>query len=89
VQAIDITKSEPIDLLISDYHLGDLEPDGLQLIRALQQRSPAPLPALLMTGDVSSRLELDARSQGVPVLHKPVRPQLLREHVLAQLSSDP
>ncbi|MEN9771185.1 MAG: hypothetical protein RLZZ180_2815 [Pseudomonadota bacterium] len=89
VQAIDITKSEPIDLLISDYHLGDLEPDGLQLIRALQQRSPGPLPALLMTGDVSSRLELDARSQGVPVLHKPVRPQLLREHVLAQLSSDP
>jgi signal transduction histidine kinase len=88
VQAIDISKSQPIDLLISDYHLGDLEPDGLQLIRALQQRSPAPLPALLMTGDVSSRLELDARSQGVPVLHKPVRPQLLREQVLARLASD-
>ncbi len=86
VQALDISKSQTIDLLISDYHLGDLEPDGLQLIHALQQRSAGRLPALLMTGDVSSGLELRARSLGIPVLHKPVRPQWLREQVLAQLS---
>jgi len=89
VQAIDISKSQGIDLLISDYHLGDLEPDGLQLINALRQRAPGLLPALLMTGDVSSQLELTARSQGIPVLHKPVRPQLLREQVLARLSPPP
>jgi len=86
VQALDISNSQTIDLLISDHHLGDLEPDGLHLIHALQQRSADRLPALLMTGDVSSGLELRARSQGIPVLHKPVRPQWLREQVLAHLS---
>jgi hypothetical protein len=33
---------------------------------------------MLMTGDVSAKLEARAAEVGVPILHKPVRPQVLR-----------
>ena len=48
-------------------------------------RACVSLPALLMTGDVSAQLEASAHQQGVRVLHKPVRPQVLREQVLELL----
>lgn len=83
VEAIEASRNRPVDLLISDYHLGDLEPNGLQLIHTLRTRAARDLPALLITGDVSTQLEASAHLQGVQVLHKPVRPQALREQVLA------
>jgi signal transduction histidine kinase/CheY-like chemotaxis protein len=82
VEAIEASRDRPVDLLISDYHLGDLEPNGLQLIQTLRARADRALPALLLTGDVSAQLEASAHSQGVRVLHKPVRPQVLRDQVL-------
>jgi CheY-like chemotaxis protein len=85
VEALEASRNRPVDLLISDYHLGDLEPNGLQLIQTLRARADRTLPALLMTGDVSAQLEASARLQGVRVLHKPVRPQVLREQVLELL----
>ena len=85
VEALEASRNRPVDLLISDYHLGDLEPNGLQLIQTLRARADRALPALLMTGDVSAQLEASAHQQGVRVLHKPVRPQVLREQVLELL----
>jgi signal transduction histidine kinase/CheY-like chemotaxis protein len=74
------------DLVVSDHHLGDREPSGVELIaglrqQGLQQGRPI-LPALLMTGDVSPQLEAQAREAGVQVLHKPVRPAVFRTHLL-------
>ena len=54
----------------------------MQLIQTLRARSDRALPAMLMTRDVSAQLEASAHSQGVRVLHKPVRPLVLRDQVL-------
>jgi signal transduction histidine kinase/CheY-like chemotaxis protein len=83
VEAIDATGNLEIDLLISDYHLGDFEPNGLQLIQTMRSRAVRAIPALLMTGDVSAQLEAQAQLQDVRVVHKPVRPAVLRAQVLA------
>lgn len=79
------------DLVVSDHHLGDREPNGIELIQALRQQGqregrPA-MRALLMTGDVSAQLESLARDSGVRVLHKPVRPQLLRSSLVELMIS--
>jgi CheY-like chemotaxis protein len=79
------------DLVVSDHHLGDREPNGIELIQALRQQGqregrPA-LRALLMTGDVSAQLESLAHDSGVRVLHKPVRPQLLRASLVELVAS--
>jgi CheY-like chemotaxis protein len=77
-------------VLVTDFHLGDREPDGLELVKALREQAQRlghpDLPALLMTGDVSAQLETQAREAGVQVLHKPVRPKVLRESVLRLIS---
>ena len=72
------------DLIISDFHLGDREPDGLVVIEAMRA-AHAPgqaLPAILLTGDVAPELEAAARRVGVAVLHKPVRPGVLQRCML-------
>ena len=74
------------DLVVSDHHLGDREPNGLELIKGLREQGSrsgrALLPALLMTGDVSPQLETQAREAGVRILHKPVRPKVLRSNLV-------
>ncbi len=78
------------DLVVSDHHLGDREPNGIELIAGLRQlglgQGHPTLPALLMTGDVSAQLEAQAREVGVQVLHKPVRPSVFRAHLLELMS---
>jgi CheY-like chemotaxis protein len=83
-EAKSIARVQRLDLVISDFHLGDREPDGLLLIALLRQLQPGehPLPCVLMTGDVSSHLEAQASQQGVRILHKPVRPAVLQNTVI-------
>lgn len=57
-------------LLISDYHLPGGE-RGSALIAELRARSPAPLPAVLITGDPQA-VRADPLADGIPVLTKPV-----------------
>ena len=89
-EALDCARQEWPDVLVTDFHLGDREPDGLELVKALREQAQRlghpDLPALLMTGDVSAQLETQAREAGVQVLHKPVRPKVLRESVLRLIS---
>jgi signal transduction histidine kinase/CheY-like chemotaxis protein len=79
------------DLVLSDHHLGDREPNGIELIAGLRMQGarlgrPA-LPALLMTGDVSAQLEAQAHEAGVRVMHKPVRPKVLQRGLMDLLES--
>lgn len=73
-----------LDLIISDFHLGDREPDGLAVIEAVRAgHAPGQaLPAILLTGDVAPELESAAGRAGVAVLHKPVRPGVLQRRML-------
>jgi signal transduction histidine kinase/CheY-like chemotaxis protein len=84
-EALQVAEKHRLDMVISDFHLGDREPDGLALItamRSLHAVQAATLPAILMTGDVSSQLEADAQRRKVRLLHKPVRPALLQNCML-------
>lgn len=90
-EAMQEARAQWPDLVVSDHHLGDREPNGIELIEALRQQGQRegrpPLRALLMTGDVSAQLESLAHNNGVRVLHKPVRPQLLRASLVELMSS--
>lgn len=89
-EALQCAHQQWPDLVVSDHHLGDREPNGLELIEGLRQqgvREGRPLlPALLMTGDVSPQLEAKARDARVRILHKPVRPKVLRASLVDLIS---
>jgi len=64
------------DVLLSDLRLSNGH-DGIAAIDELQKEL-GPLPAALLSGDVlGGRLH----ATSLPVLHKPVRPEALRELV--------
>jgi signal transduction histidine kinase len=71
-----------VDVLLSDLRLS-FGVDGIAAIEALQAEL-GRLPAALMTGDISAE-RLRELQAAVTVLHKPVRPEALRE-VLHRLS---
>ena len=54
------------------------------LIDALRKRAGANLPAALITGDGSEEVKQAARSRGVVLLTKPVKPASLRAFLAAQ-----
>ncbi|MDO9403243.1 MAG: hybrid sensor histidine kinase/response regulator [Polaromonas sp.] len=67
------------DLVMSDMHL-DGRMDGLEVIGRFRAAYPTPLlPAILLTGDLSSQLEAQAHALDVHVAHKPVRPSRFRK----------
>jgi CheY-like chemotaxis protein/anti-sigma regulatory factor (Ser/Thr protein kinase) len=86
-QSVQRRSEQEVDMVISDFHLGDREPDGLSVIEKLRtlQTGDRPLPAILMTGDVAPELEARAAQALVRVLHKPVRPAVLRQCILQAL----
>ena len=84
-QALGLCGGGPApDVVIADFHLDD--GDGLAAIAALRQPLGAGLPAVLVTADRSPGLAEQARSAGVAILNKPVKPAALRA-LLAQLSA--
>lgn len=58
----------PVDLVVSDYLLGD--GDGLEAIRVVRERWP--VPAILLTGNTAAEVLRRARDEEVLLLHKPV-----------------
>lgn len=78
------------DMLLTDYGMSPL--DGVALTRLLRDkvRSPAPLlPILMITAYTDKERMRLARDAGVQdVLHKPVTPQSLVEHV-ARIRGNP
>jgi Na+/proline symporter/signal transduction histidine kinase/CheY-like chemotaxis protein len=77
--AISESQTIPNGLLI-DYHLD--QGNGIEAIVTLRQRY-GDLPAILITADRSPAVREQARSEGVHVLHKPIKPAALRA-LLAQ-----
>lgn len=70
------------DLMVSDYRLP--HGDGLQAIAAARRRFGA-LPALLVTGDIAPHDLARLHDAGLRVLHKPFRPEALRDALLEAL----
>jgi signal transduction histidine kinase/CheY-like chemotaxis protein len=65
------------DLIISDHHFTHGE-NGITVIERLRQTFNVPIPALLITGDISVERKQEAAAGGFELLQKPVPPMLLR-----------
>jgi signal transduction histidine kinase/CheY-like chemotaxis protein len=68
---------ETPDLIISDHHFTHGE-NGIAVIERLRQAFDAPIPALLVTGDISVERRQEAEWGGYDLLQKPVPPLTLR-----------
>jgi CheY-like chemotaxis protein len=68
---------EKPDLIISDHHFTHGE-TGVAVIERLRRAFDAPIPALLVTGDISVERKQEAEARGYELLQKPVPPMILR-----------
>jgi hypothetical protein len=66
---------EPIDLIVTDYHLRDTL-NGIDVITAVRERYGRTIPAIVMTGDTSPSIEEDKIAR-LEVLSKPIEPEQL------------
>ena len=66
------------DLIICDYHLTQHGETGSSAIGRLRSNFKAPIPALLITGDISVERKQEAEAHGYEILQKPVPPISLR-----------
>lgn len=73
------------DVLIADFRLRQHE-NGIDTVRRLRGRIGREVPALLVTGDTAPERLREAQESGLPLLHKPVAPDKLREALLQALN---
>jgi signal transduction histidine kinase/ActR/RegA family two-component response regulator len=75
---LGLTDAEcPPDLVISDFHLSE-QSTGIDAIEQLRAAFGVPIPAFLVSGDISPTLLQQAQHGGYHLLHKPVDPMPLR-----------
>lgn len=67
-----VEQGNPVDLLISDYHLNDGE-TGTQVIAQLREMLGATLRAVLTTGDTSSAIQQLPRDPYLRITSKPIK----------------
>ncbi len=65
------------EVVIADYRLPDGE-NGLFVIQRIRQRYDPSMPAIVVTGDISPKILMEAEAKGCEVLRKPVEPGKLR-----------
>jgi signal transduction histidine kinase/CheY-like chemotaxis protein len=85
-EALRKAREENIDLLVTDYHLGDGE-TGTQVIAALRETLDHPLKAVLMTGDTSSAVQEMPRDSHLRVASKPINAEELLTLLRALLAA--
>lgn len=79
--------AERPSLIVSDYRLRAHE-TGIHVIERLREEYNDPdLPALLVSGDTDPARLSEAAARGIPLLHKPMQVQALREHVTSLLQA--
>ncbi len=75
-EAGEMAEGEMPVALISDHRLG-LSVNGLDVLRQLRYEFGDELPAFLLTGEASASLALEAQTNGVQLLHKPLHADAL------------
>jgi signal transduction histidine kinase len=75
-EALEAARVDCPDMVISDYRLRE-QRSGTQAIAVLRAEFGRDLPALLITGDTAPERLREAQASGIPLLHKPVSPELL------------
>jgi signal transduction histidine kinase/CheY-like chemotaxis protein len=74
-----------VDLIIADLRLPQYE-NGIDTIRRIRQRLGREVPALLITGQTEAESLRQVHDSGLPLLHKPVAPDLLHEAIREALN---
>ncbi|WP_416137827.1 NahK/ErcS family hybrid sensor histidine kinase/response regulator [Halomonas sp. HK25] len=80
--------AEPGTVLLVDYHLGDGEPDGLEVAARLREAHPG-LPVVVITANHDAALKSRIRQAGYHCLLKPIKPLRLRLLLTALLGPQP
>jgi response regulator of citrate/malate metabolism len=62
-EALEILSSKPVDLVLLDFHLPDVK--GLDMLRALRARSPAPVDVIAVTAARDPDTIRQAVAQGI------------------------
>lgn len=75
--ALDGIAGRKPTVIVSDYRLRDGW-SGVEVVRAVRGACGFPVPGILLTGDTSAALQVEARRDGLAILHKPVQPNELR-----------
>jgi CheY-like chemotaxis protein len=75
-------------MILSDYRLQE-GTNGIEAVQQLRLQLDHAVPACLMSGDTHPELMLVAKSAGLTLLHKPVRPAKLRNLLRRLLSVQP
>jgi PAS domain S-box-containing protein len=78
VEARSLAAREHPVVVLADYRLAELEPDGLELLRELCGPDLSAAAGALITADHSAMLSERARESGFPLLRKPLKPAALR-----------
>lgn len=86
-EALDILQQRQLspDLLICDHRLSSGE-TGLDGIKKIQQEHF--IPALMITGDTAPENLQTLNESGLPVIHKPVAPQILYKNISRLLDQE-
>jgi Na+/proline symporter/signal transduction histidine kinase len=85
-KAIFKQHSAKIDILLVDYQLDD-NLNGLDLMSEIEQLSPHPVPAILITATIDESVVLRAKAQGYGYLRKIIKPIALRAVMSATLAN--
>ncbi len=85
-QALEVVEAERPDCILTDLIMPDMR--GLALLETLQQAG-SEIPVVVLTADIQERVEAQCLELGaVRVLHKPVKPERLKETIAEVLGGE-
>jgi signal transduction histidine kinase/ActR/RegA family two-component response regulator len=84
-QAVELARKNRPDIVLTDLRLRG-EDNGIETVRAIRKLYPA-VPAILISGDIAPERLRQAEAAGIPLLHKPVSVDLLRQALAQAVSS--
>ena len=81
LEALNLLRSQPIDLVITDYHMPEM--DGTDLFQSMQQDPVlAKIPVLLISGVPTEKFATQALAMGIQsTLNKPFRAEQLDQEI--------
>jgi PAS domain S-box-containing protein len=85
-EALQCAREQPVDLLITDYHLAEGE-TGTQVIAQARKAVGRPLKAILITGDTSSAIQELNGDELLRIVSKPIQAEELIGLIASLLSS--
>lgn len=72
------------DIMLVDYQL-DHGKTGLEFVREIRQKTGIAIPAIIVTANHSRELVEELNEQDIKLLHKPVKPAILRATISNEL----